>query len=215
MIIAAAKQEAFEEVCQLACTLPVYQSVNDTFIQSIRLKNQFRTLDEDEVEFLDSVLESTRAKEAAVRKETSEQLDAFRKQQEEAERAAALAEINSGTVPQDEEQWVASGRKRKKGREKEQLKGVKLRKLSSTSEKSPVGLSTTPTSTATPVASAGKSASPAVEAKPRNGQSTGNVSKGEPPAAAELPLETPPKVPPKTNGPSVLGLSGYSSDDDE
>ncbi|KAI6806655.1 hypothetical protein KC340_g18782, partial [Hortaea werneckii] len=42
----AAKQEAFDE--------------------ATRFRNQFRSLDEDEVEFLDSVLESTRTQEAEV-----------------------------------------------------------------------------------------------------------------------------------------------------
>ncbi|KAF2813515.1 uncharacterized protein BDZ99DRAFT_412327, partial [Mytilinidion resinicola] len=104
----AAKQEAFEE--------------------ANRFKNQFRALDDEEVEFLDAVLESERAKEAAIRKETREQLDSFRKQQEEAEKAA-LAE--GDTAIPDEEQLFAAGRKRKKGKEKEPLRGVKLRKSSS------------------------------------------------------------------------------------
>ncbi|KAI9821419.1 MAG: hypothetical protein M1826_000700 [Phylliscum demangeonii] len=118
----AAKQEAFEE--------------------SIRIKNQFRALDEDEVEFLDSVLESTRAREAAVRQETTERLDIFRKRQEEADKAlllsaagddvvgggAALAE--SVAVPADES-WKVSGKKRRRAGEKEPVwKGVKLRKSS-------------------------------------------------------------------------------------
>ncbi|KAJ9627621.1 hypothetical protein H2203_002833 [Taxawa tesnikishii (nom. ined.)] len=80
----AAKQEAFEE--------------------SIRLKNQFRSLDDDEVEFLDSVLESTRAKENAVKKETAEQLGLFRKQQEEVEAAARAAEGDN--KPETGETWA-------------------------------------------------------------------------------------------------------------
>ena len=58
----------------------------------MRLQNQFRSLDEDEVEFLDSVLESTRTKDAEVRKQTREQLEAFRAQQEEAEKVARQEE---------------------------------------------------------------------------------------------------------------------------
>ncbi|KAI9849517.1 MAG: hypothetical protein M1837_004137 [Sclerophora amabilis] len=116
----AAKQEAFEE--------------------SIRLKNQFRSLDEDEVEFLDSVLESTRAQEEAVKKETTEQLGIFRRQQEEADKARLADEPvtsseTGGGLDDGEEQWVTTGRKRKKGKEKEALRGFKLRKSSSTSEK--------------------------------------------------------------------------------
>ncbi|KAI9748648.1 MAG: hypothetical protein M1815_003086 [Lichina confinis] len=112
----AAKQEAFEE--------------------SIRLKNQFRSLDEDEVEFLDSVLESTRAKEAALKKETEEQLEVFRKQQENADRALLNdddGEKGRGEVDTVDGGWKTTSRKRRRVGEKEGLKGVKLRKSSSTS----------------------------------------------------------------------------------
>jgi hypothetical protein len=116
----AAKQEAFEE--------------------SIRLKNQFRNLDEDEIEFLDSVLESTRAKEEALKKETTEQLNLFRRQQEEADKVL-LSQVNNtdgvtavGTAHDpgtSESQWAINARKKRKRVEKEVLKGVKLRKGSS------------------------------------------------------------------------------------
>ncbi|KAH8808322.1 N-terminal domain of NEFA-interacting nuclear protein NIP30-domain-containing protein [Xylogone sp. PMI_703] len=112
----AAKQEAFEE--------------------ANRLKNQFRALDEDEVDFLDSVLESTRAEEARIKRETAEGLELFRRQQEEADkklRAAGSTQTSDETSPtNDEEQWVAGMRKRKRAKEKEILKGVKVRRSSST-----------------------------------------------------------------------------------
>lgn len=79
------------------------------------------------------MLESERAKEAAIRKETREQLDSFRKLQEEAEKAALLGADTDGPVA-EEEQLFATARKRKKGKEKEPLRGVKLRKSSSTAE---------------------------------------------------------------------------------
>lgn len=95
-----AKQEAFEE--------------------SIRLKNQFRSLDEDEVEFLDSVLESTRAQEAAVKKETAEQLAEFHRQREEAERSLlndpSSEKAGPGGSATEEEQWARSGKKRKRNK---------------------------------------------------------------------------------------------------
>lgn len=126
MFFPATKQEAFEE--------------------SIRLKNQFRSLDEDEVEFLDSVLESTRAKEAAVKRETSEQLEIFRRQREEVDKVL-LDETNTGKddevrnsgggSPVEEESWATSGKKRRRGKDKETLKGIKLRKTSSAGENSP------------------------------------------------------------------------------
>ena len=110
----AAKQEAFEE--------------------ANRLKNQFRALDQDEVDFLDSVLESTRKEEDRVRRETAEGLEHFRKQQEEADKKARIGEdqgTNEVSAITEEEQWIAGGRKRKRTKEKEGLKGVKVRKSSS------------------------------------------------------------------------------------
>lgn len=119
MLAIAAKQDAFEE--------------------SIRLKNQFRNLDEDEVEFLDSVLESTRAHEEAVKKETREQLELFRRQQEEADRALmAQSTTNAdatgvgvpGSPTGEESLWTVNARKRKRLKEKEAGKLVKQRKPS-------------------------------------------------------------------------------------
>lgn len=87
-------------------------------------------MDEDEVEFLESVLESTRAKELAIQKETTEQLDLFRKQREQAGKASST-EQDKEIIQLEEEQWVASGRKRKKAPRKPVVKGVKRRKSSS------------------------------------------------------------------------------------
>ncbi|KAF1936298.1 hypothetical protein EJ02DRAFT_96235 [Clathrospora elynae] len=90
-------------------------------------------LDDDEADYLDSILEKKRQEEAKVRKETFEQLDLFRRQREEAERKAL--EDDSTEVPaQDGGEWVAVGRKRKKGPEASLLKGVKLRKSNSVAE---------------------------------------------------------------------------------
>jgi hypothetical protein len=117
----AAKQEAFEE--------------------ANRLKNQFRALDEDEVEFLDSVLESTRKEEDRVKRETAEGLALFRQQQEEADKKARRgsdgAADEKGSPTLEEESWVAGGRKRKRVKEKEGLKGVKIRRSSTSIETKP------------------------------------------------------------------------------
>ena len=118
----------------------------DAFEESIRLKNQFRNLDEDEIEFLDSVLESTRAKEAAVKRETAEQLGLFRQQQEEVDRSLIreTTEIDSSNVagtsgsPSTEAPtWTVNSRKRKRVKEKDTMIGLKLRKHSSTVERQP------------------------------------------------------------------------------
>lgn len=104
----AAKQEAFEE--------------------ANRLKNQFRGVDEDEAEWLDSVLESTRAEEDRIKKETAEGLALFRQQQEEedkkARRGSDGAAVEQG-APAEEESWAHGGRKRKRAKDKEAIKGVK------------------------------------------------------------------------------------------
>ncbi|KAE8135496.1 N-terminal domain of NEFA-interacting nuclear protein NIP30-domain-containing protein [Aspergillus pseudotamarii] len=100
-----AKQEAFEE--------------------KIKLKNQFRSLDEDEVEFLDSIMESTRAQEAAVKKETAEQLEAFRRHREEAEKVA-LEEGTADVTPTAEgEDWKIPARKRRRDKKDLLLPGKK------------------------------------------------------------------------------------------
>ena len=115
MLAVAAKQEAFEE--------------------SIKLKNQFRNLDEDEVEFLDSVLESTRAKEEAVKRETSQQLDLFKRQQDEADKRLREGEngreVEEGSPILGESEWTVGSKKRKRVKERDVLKGVKIRRSSS------------------------------------------------------------------------------------
>ncbi|KAH7095485.1 N-terminal domain of NEFA-interacting nuclear protein NIP30-domain-containing protein [Paraphoma chrysanthemicola] len=93
------------------------------------------SLNDDEADYLDAIEEKKRKEEASVRKDTREQLDAFRRQQEEAERKA-LEEDGTDAPKEGDVQWVAPGRKRKKGPETSLLKGVKLRKGSSTAEES-------------------------------------------------------------------------------
>jgi len=178
--VKAAKQEAFEE--------------------ANRFKNQFRALDDEEVEFLDAVLESERAKEAAIRKETREQLDSFRKQQEEAEKAALLAEDTAGPAV-EEEHLFAAGRKRKKGREKEPLRGVKLRKSSSTSEQP---LPAVKSAVKIPME---KKAASAASSTPKDSSPAGSGKGQSVSALAASPSQSP--------KPSVLGLANYSSDEDD
>ena len=82
-----------------------------------------------------------------MKRETTEQLDLFRRQQEEADKAL-LEESGdkedgeggkAGSPTAGENQWAINARKRKRAKEKEVLKGVKVRKGRSTSE-TPVGL---------------------------------------------------------------------------
>ncbi|CAL8583396.1 hypothetical protein XPA_009020 [Xanthoria parietina] len=192
----AAKQEAFEE--------------------SIRLKNQFRNLDEDEVEFLDSVLESTRAKEDAVRKETAEQLNLFRRQQEEADKASLDLTVAGTENPSEttlgpesstvESQWAINARKRKRVKDKEVLPGVKLRKSSSTVEK-PTGLSpgTTKPTNGEKRSQTQDSPKPTID-QAKSSQVDDKETVGSPQTQASRDSPKP------TVG--ALGLAGYSSDED-
>ncbi|KAL8718989.1 MAG: hypothetical protein Q9225_003947 [Loekoesia sp. 1 TL-2023] len=189
----AAKQEAFEE--------------------SIRLKNQFRTLDEDEVEFLDSVLESTRANEDAVKRETSEQLELFRQQQEEADKARLSDDTKTSTAreagspikdPSADSSWAINARKRKRNKDNEVKSALKLRKSSSTSEKTPavspgVSPGSQTLSVHKPLGTA-KVASNSLSTA--GGESVKDTEKNSSPASVK-------------ENTSALGLAAYSSDEDE
>ena len=88
------------------------------------------------------MLESTRAEEERVRKETAEGLEEFRKRQEEADRKALGASRADEGSPTGEDgaedaEWTAGvgGRKRKRKEQHEGLlKGVKIRRQSTASE---------------------------------------------------------------------------------
>ena len=99
-------------------------------MQSIRLKNQFRSLDDDEVDWLDSVLESARTQEDIVRKETQNQLEAFHKQQEEVENAAFAADEGNNEASGKGEQWLYNNKKRRKPANKAIGRALKVRKSS-------------------------------------------------------------------------------------
>ncbi|KAJ5698481.1 hypothetical protein N7462_000486 [Penicillium macrosclerotiorum] len=108
----------------------------EQFEEKMRLKNQFRSLDDDEIEFLDSVLESTRAQEATLKKDTADQLEAFRKHREEAEKAL-LGPTSSEVTPAEDEEWTIPARKRRRDKGKDSLLSGKKRKpsLAQSSEK--------------------------------------------------------------------------------
>ena len=162
------------------------------------MRNQFRSLDEDEVDFLDSVLESTRSKEAEVKKDTREQLEAFRKQQEDAEKVARTEDDGAEASPAAES-WSLGPRKRKKGSERETLGGVvKLRKASTT-ERERERENVSP-----PIVAKGIKASAQAYGPP--------AVKGTAVAKEER-LESS-KATPSVVAPS-LGLGAYSSDEDE
>ena len=213
MSILAAKEEAFQE--------------------SIKLKNQFRNLDEDEVEFLDSVLESTRKKEEEVKKETSEQLDLFRRQQEEKDKELLQGgeevdgKAGSPTAGESQSSWALNARKRKRAKENDKagLQGLKLRKNSSTGD-APIRLTTSSSTSETPNDSRrGTSLKESIELQgtileaPSSEKTSVGVSASPspPPGLATtkgaLKKEDSPKS--MSLGTLGLGLAGYSSDEDD
>ncbi|KAK7750322.1 hypothetical protein SLS62_007730 [Diatrype stigma] len=121
------------------------------FEDANRIRNQFRALDDDEVDFLDGVEAQRRAEEERLRSETEARLEAFRRAQRggggsggggdggdggEEEQKGEVEKKKMGVgneaagVGAEEvvEEWSAVGRKRKRDRERERLvKGVKKR----------------------------------------------------------------------------------------
>lgn len=190
--MSAAKQEAFEE--------------------NLRLKNQFRSLDDDEVDFLDSVLESTRAKEQQVKRETAEQLEVFRKQREAAEKELSERRAVADTSRQPdslapEESWATSSRKRRRAKEKSDSEVVKLRKNSYTAaDDSPTKL-LEDSPKAHQSTSGGGDFHSASSDHYRDCSGTANTRSRDvnPPRKAH---------PPRQNIPPALGLGLYSSDED-
>jgi hypothetical protein len=171
----------------------------DAFEEANRLKNQFRALDEDEVEFLDSVLESTRREEDRVKRETAEGLARFR---QEADKQARRGSDGAASPTLEEVSWVAGGRKRKRVKEKEGLKGVKIRRSSTSTETQPTQANPpAPSSPDTPVPKEAETAKPKIEA-----QATREPKdpKSESPATSKKPLVA-----------SKGGLVDYGSDEDD
>lgn len=101
----AAKQAAFEE--------------------ANKIKNQFRPLDDDEVEFLDGVRERKRAEEQRLRRETEEGLKGFRELQSKMSSGEAVAGDEAAV---DGGGWsVGRKRKRRKDEPEGLIKGLKRR----------------------------------------------------------------------------------------
>lgn len=80
------------------------------FEEANKIKNQFRALDDDEIDFLDEVKAKQRADEERLRRETEEGLEAFRAAQKSNERTG------EGDGEDETEDWNAlvGGRKRKR-----------------------------------------------------------------------------------------------------
>ena|ERR1700749_984557 len=151
----------------------------------MKIKNQFRALEDDEVEFLDSVLESQREKDRALKEETDTQLATFREQREQTERATLDTHTVNLDVPAE---WGISGKRKKRGIESGPVKGLKLRKTSLT--------------TASPESSKITTARSEIQ-KADEEDSMTTIPESVP---------KPTSISPHT---SSLGLGAYSSDEDE
>ncbi|KAF7951460.1 hypothetical protein EAE96_006769 [Botrytis aclada] len=185
----------------------------DAFEEANKLKNQFRSLDEDEIEFLDSVLESTRAEEDRVKRETAEGLELFRKQQEDADKKARAAD-DDGTQIQDgspvrEDEWGTTGRKRKRTKDKEVLKGVKVRRASSSADQASSSTSTKDLSTKS---AKDDSDSIATSTKPPTSKDAAKSLDTKPVKVGPKPVAVKKPSPPPSN--KGLGLVDYGSDED-
>jgi hypothetical protein len=164
-------------------------------------------------------MESTRAKEEEVRKETADQLETFRRQQEEAEKASNVQEDSPPIA--GSENWAAVPKKRKKGREGAIGGVVKLRRVSTTekqsvsdqSQNADGGEDTTAgatTKVATAEASAIEPNSSAANDKEEPTCESSKRKSTSVPAESVSPDPKPPSPPA-----AGLGLAAYSSDEDD
>ncbi|KAJ9138383.1 hypothetical protein NKR23_g8539 [Pleurostoma richardsiae] len=168
----AAKQAAFEEAA--------------------RLRNQFRALDDDEVEFLDEVAERRRREEEERRREEEEGVRGFRERQRREEGGAGGGE-------EGEEEWgFAAGGGRKRKREKEREKGIKglKRRVSEVGEDDKT-----------------KPASGGSEEKAGTTSTAGKDADRKREAAPPAATKVPQNVVPESKKPKI-GLVDYGSDDD-
>lgn len=164
-------------------------------------------MDEDEVDFLDSVLESTRAEEARVKRETAEGLELFRKHQDEADKKARRGSDGAeAALPTEiEERWVSGGRKRKRAKEKEVLKGVKVRRLSSNIE---------PTKSVAPLSASQDGKASTAEQEPESVNS--KITTHKEPSKSFLPSSGLPESKKTSALPRTsLRLEDYDSDEDD
>lgn len=154
-----------------------------------------------------------------MKRETSEQLDLFRRQQEEAEKALldegvkADDRAGSPTGPSSDTQWGLNARKRKRVKEDKALKGVKIRRTSSTAEDT-----------------SKFSERPSANGQPPQKQISGSThpdgrETNKPQQTTQSQILTPhikasshivpnDTIPAKPGALPGLGLAGYSSDDD-
>ena len=151
-----------------------------------------------------------------MKRETTEQLDLFRRQQEEADKALLEEGVDkeeegkAGSPAAGESQWAVNARKRKRAKEKEGLKGVKIRRSSTSEglERRGSASQELEKATAGPVATDVKETEGALPPKAKPEAKATEASHTSPPT------NTTAAASPGTK-PGALGLAGYSSDEDD
>ena len=159
-------------------------------------------------------MESTRAKEEAVKRETAERLEAFRRQQEDTEKASR-GDAPEASNQSEADTWAFNARKRKRTKEKEAIAGLKLRKSSSS-----MAHMTSDAGAAEAKVSDDKKPSPSSPAPTPANQAAKSV---QPPVAAidkaiTDKIDKTPATAAASTAPApaaALGLAAYSSDDDD
>jgi len=117
---------------------PYYEArKQEEFEEKLKFKNQFRSLDEGELEFLDSIVSEERAEEDAKKKEIESRLDDFRKLQYEADHDSTS--IETAAIDEPESTWAVSARRKRKKEVNSAPIGLKLRKLSDGSRRESIG----------------------------------------------------------------------------
>lgn len=139
-----------------------------------------------------------------MKKETTEQLDLFKRQQDEREKLERINETPS--KPAESEVWTVSGRKRRRGKEKDVLPGVKVRKSSSVTETADIAASKAQNSPPETVQS---------ELDKSRQQTFSHEIVKEPPKLLDRGSMLGQPSPSLPSPPAAsLGLGGYSSDED-
>ncbi|KAI0139973.1 hypothetical protein F4776DRAFT_662110 [Hypoxylon sp. NC0597] len=182
----AAKQAAFEE--------------------QNRIRNQFRALDDDEIEFLDGVRDERRVEEERVKRETEERLARFRQAQKAAGTSSTAAEDAGENRGEDEEPvtWRGPAKKKRKRSDKEVksiVKGVKRR--ASEHEKEVEVSAAAAAETKAEEVKADKKTEALIS--DTNSKSSKTAEAAEPPVSKTAPENPKPK----------LGLVDYGSDEDD
>jgi hypothetical protein len=143
------------------------------------------------------VLESERAKERAVKQETAEQLAAFRKLRDDADRGlagggAAPAEVAAAAPELAGLDWAVSAGKKRKAGEKEGLRGLKVRRIAGKADGADA---------------VGKSGAKAKDIAGSPKHQDEGASANSPPTGSGKTVAK--------QVPTGLGLAGYSSDEDD